>query len=321
MKKKIIFALFSIFIIFIFFNPFTRLIFSALSKNQYQGQDSLNILILGLDPRNDQLEQSNTTDTIILASLNLETATTSLISLPRDLWYYPLSVKINQIYPLSLDHQPDQVAFIQDHFSRLTGQKIDNTLILTTQDLINFVDVLGGVDVNLDSGFTDEQFPNPDYIKKPSPEIPVYITISFPSGQNHLDQSNVAYFVRSRKNAQTAAEGGTDLGRTQRQQLLIEAIIQKIKDNATNPVFLKTVYNFYHQQIQTNFSDQNIINLLLRLKKRSFDFNLKKITIPAGENPKTDIIYYPGHLFQGQWVFLPQDEEYQLLHQFIKDSL
>ena len=321
MKKRILITLLAVLILIFSFLPQSRALFSALTKNQYQNRSRLNFLILGLDPRNDQLEQTNTTDTIILASFNLNTATVSLVSLPRDLWYYPLSVKINQIYPLSLEQTSDQFDFIQDHFSTIIGQKIDHTLILTTQDLIDFVDILGGVNVNLNTGFTDNQFPNPDYIKNPSLQIPIYITISFPAGLNHLDQSNVGYFVRSRKNAEIATAGGTDLGRTYRQQLLLEAIIQKIIDNSFNLLLLKNVYRFYHQQIQTNFSDQNTIDLLLAVRSQLLNFNLKKITIPAGEDPQTDLIYYPGRLFRGQWVFLPQEENYQSLQRFIQDSL
>ena len=316
MKKKIIIGIFVFLILGLCFHPLTRNLFSALTKNPYRQQPRLNLLILGLDPRNDQLEHTNGTDTIIFASYNLTTSTLTLTSLPRDLWYYPLSTKINQIYPLSLDQTGNQYSFIQKHFSVLTGQTIDHTLILTTQDLIDFVTVLGGVDVNLNTGFTDNQFPNPDYIKNPSPQNPIYMTVSFSSGPNHLDQNNVAYFVRSRKNADTAIAGGTDLGRADRQQLLIEAIIQKLKNNSTNLSLLKNIYTFYQQQIQTNLTDQGLLDLLISQNSRLLKFNLQKISIPAGENPKTDLIYYPGHLFQGQWAFLPQQENYQSLHQF-----
>lgn len=293
---------------------------SALKNNPYQPQSPVNFLLLGLDPRDDQLEKTNTTDTIIFLSLDLSTAGLTLISLPRDLWFYPLEAKINQIYPKSFD-QSDRFTYIQNNFSQIIGQKIDHTFIITSQNLIDFVNLLAGVDVYLKNGFTDTQFPNPEYIKNPSPHIPVYITIDFAPGWNHLDQSNIAFFVRSRYSAPTADQGGTDIGRNQRQQLLIQAILTKLKSPKLAFVNIVNFYNFFHQNIQTNLSDKEIFSLLLALRKDIFNLNVQKITIPTGENIQKDILYYPGRLFYGQWVFLPQDRGYQSLQDFIRQSL
>jgi len=296
-------------------------IIPAIKNNQYQNQPRINFLILGLDPRDDQLEKTNTTDTIILASLNLKDYRLTITPLPRDLWFYPINAKINQIYPLSLQQDNDQLKFIQDQFSRLTGQTIDHTLVITTADLIDFVDLIGGVDLFLPQGFTDDQYPNPAYIANPSPSVPVYVTVHFDSGWNHLDQSNVSYFVRSRKNAPDSLNGGTDIGRSQRQQLLIEAILDRLKNTPPSPARLVNLYNFFRQNIQSNFLDHHLFGLFFHLRKDIFNLQIEKISLPTGENPQTDLLYYPGYLFQNQWVFLPQDQNYQTLQQFIADSL
>ena len=296
-------------------------ILPAIKDNLYQNQTKINFIVLGLDPRNDQLEKTNTTDTIILASLNLKNYQLTLIPLPRDLWFYPIDAKINQIYPLSLQQSQNQLEFIQDNFSQLTGQTIDHTLIITTQDLIDFVDLIGNVDVFLPQGFTDEQFPNPDYIKDPTSQTPVYIAIHFDSGWNRLDQSNISHFVRSRKNAPDALSGGTDIGRSQRQQLLIEAIVGQLKNTPPRLSRLTGLYNFFHQKIQNNFSDRHLFSLLFNLQKNISNIHLEKINLPTGEDPQIDLLYYPGYLFHGQWVFIPQGENYQALQQFIADSL
>ena len=296
-------------------------IISATKNNLYQNQSQINFLLLGLDPRNDQLEKTNTTDTIMLASLNLENYRLSLIPLPRDLWFYPINAKINQIYPLSLNQDHHQLEFIQNNFTRLTGQTIDHTLIVTTQDLIDFVDLIGGVDVFLPQGFTDDQYPSPEYIANPSSSIPIYITVHFDSGWNHLDKSNLSYFVRSRHSAPDTLNGGTDIGRSQRQQLLIEAIADRLKNNPSPLSRLVGLYNFFHQKIQTNFSDHHLFSLLFSLQKNIFNLHLEKITLPTGENPQTDLLYYPGYLFNHQWVFLPQDKDYRSFQQFITDAL
>jgi anionic cell wall polymer biosynthesis LytR-Cps2A-Psr (LCP) family protein len=276
-----------------------------------------NFLILGLDPRNDSLEQTQVTDTIILGRLTSD-AQIKITSLPRDLWSYSLKTKINQIYPLSLNVD-NQYDFIQKNFQQITGQPINRTLILTTQNLIDLVTILGGVDVHLEKGFIDNQYPNPEYIKNPSPKVPVYKTIEFASGINHLDESNITEFVRSRKSAQTASEGGTDIGRTERQQLLIDAIINKLKspDILSSSDKILSLYNFYHQNISTNFTDVDIASLAIRINRHFLKSSITKITIPTGENPETDILYYPGKLTLGQWAFIPQDQDYSRFHLFL----
>lgn len=275
-------------------------------------QPGFNLLVLGLDPRDDSLEKTQTTDTIIL--LHFSPTQINLVSLPRDLWDTQTQTKINQIYPLSQSQlSPNQ--FLKNSFEFITGQEIDRTAVLTTQNLSQLVDIVGGVDVSLDQAYTDNEFPNPEYVKDPSPKIPVYITIHFPAGQNHLDSSNIAYFVRSRKGSGTPAGGGTDLGRIHRQQLLLEALFAKLKTPQLKT--LPALYRFLRHDIATDISNRDLFSLLWSYRQKIFNLNLQKHEIPIGPNPKTTPIYDPGKLVNRQWVFLPSDPEYQSLHQFI----
>jgi len=273
----------AIFLYFKEFNPLNR-------------QNRFNIMLLGLDPRNDSLEKTETTDTIILTSINLNTAKVNLISLPRDLWYLPLNEKINQIYPQNKDNFPK----IQSTFSELTGQKIDKTLIITTQNLIDLVQVIGGIDVVLDKGFKDTKYPNPEYIKNPVPEIPIYITVEFQTGSIHLDETNVTQFVRSRHSTD-------DLDRIKRQQLLIDALINKIK--STN--HYKELFKYYKKEIKTNLTYRDYINLFFRLFSNIKNINLNRVDI-------TSLLYHPTKFINKQWVFLPIGDNYQKLQDFIK---
>lgn len=316
---KLIFKIFfitfvSILIIFVLSS------YILIKNNSYINQSSVNLMILGLDKRDDRLEKTETTDSIIFASLDFKTAKLKTISLPRDLWDYELNTKINDIYPQA-EATDKPFEYVQNSFSKLIGQKIDNSIIITTNNLIDFVKIINGVDLYLDKGFKDEKYPNPGYIT--NPQAPIYKTIEFSTGQNHLDESNITEFVRSRKSAETAVEGGTDLGRIQRQQQLIEAIISKIKTKKfiSNPKNLINLYNFWHQKIQTNLTDQNILSITLMLGDNIKNFSMQKYEIPIGEKPKDGIIYHPTKFINKQWVFIPQDKEYKGLQEFIKNSL
>lgn len=293
-------------------------------NNPYQNSKNINILVLGLDKRDDSLEKTQTTDTIIFASVNTKSGDVNLISLPRDLWDYELKMKINGIYPLSLEKE-NSFSFLQSEFEKIVGQKIDKTIVITTDNLIDMIKTINGVDVVLENGFIDDQYPNPDYVANPKSGAPIYKTIQFPAGLNHLDESNITEFVRSRKSAETAAQGGTDIGRIVRQQLLIEAIMSKIK----SPQFLSNyhnlinLYNFWQKEISTNISDSDLIAIGLKIGNNAKNIKLNKINIPIGNNLKEGIIYHPETTrFTKQWIYIPIGENnYSKLHEFIFSSL
>lgn len=303
-------------------NYLIKTIYQASTQNPYLSKDKINFLILGLDERNDSLEVTQTTDTIILASLNLKTFKINTISLPRDLWDYQLNTKINQIYPLSLT-QSDKFSYIKENFKSITGQNIDHVLIVKTDSLIDFVKLIGGVDLNLDIGFIDHQYPNPDYIASPSAKIPIYKTVEFKSGQIHLDESNITEFVRSRHGGETAAQGGTDIGRIHRQQLLLEALISKIKSGFFNLDSKQIIglYQLWDQKIIKDISDTQALQVFSSIGNNFSKIDLNKIDIKIGNNQKDGLIYHPTKFINSQWVYIPSDKDYKSLGEFINSSI
>jgi polyisoprenyl-teichoic acid--peptidoglycan teichoic acid transferase len=304
-------------------NYLIKTITNSIKNNPYQSLDKINFLILGLDKRDDALEKTTTTDTIIFASLDLKTFKLNLISTPRDIWFYEKETKINGLYPISLESEGDSFLFLKNNFTKLYGQSIDHVIILTTDNLIDFVNLIGGVDLYLEKGFIDNQYPNPEYIKNPVPEIPIYKTIEFPSGQIHLDETNITEFVRSRKSAETSVNGGTDIGRIEHQQLLIQAILNKIKsENLINTTDkLKDFYYFWDQKITKTISDIDVFQMIITLDGDINNISINEIDIPIGENHTDGIIYHPKSFINNQWVFITQDQEYKAFQEFIEKSL
>lgn len=304
-------------------NYLIKTIYNASRYNPYLNKDKINFLILGLDERDDALEKTETTDSIIFASLNLKDYKINTISLPRDLWFYNINAKINEIYPLSLK-EPNKFSFIKNNFQKLINQDIDYVIVMTTENLIEFVKIIGGVDLTLEQGFIDKQYPNPDYIKDPSSGAPIYKTIEFKSGPIHLDESNITEFVRSRHGGETVAQGGTDLARIQRQQLLIEAIIEKIKNETsfiTNESQIIDLYNFWNKDLIKDITDVNALQITSAISSNFSKISLNKIELKIGETAKDGVIYHPTKFINKQWVFIPVDENYQQLQDFIKTSI
>lgn len=291
-------------------------------NNPYQNKEKINFIILGLDKRDDLLEKTQTTDTIMFVSLNLKNQKINIISIPRDLWFYQINSKINEIYPLSLS-ESNPLSFIKDKYQNLTNQPIDHVVVLTTDNLIKFVNLIGGVDVNLDTGFIDKEYPNPEYIKNPNSSISKYKTVEFKSGINHLDETNITEFVRSRKSSDSVLNGGTDLARIQRQQVLLESILNKIKkgDFVTNNLDPIALYNFWDNEIIKDLSDLDILNILSILDKDIEKLTLNKINLPLGTNPKNGVYYHPKSFINKQWVFIPSDKNYQAFQKYISDSI
>lgn len=285
---------------------------------------SFNFVILGVDPRDDQLEKTKVSDSIIIGRLT-ENGKVNLISIPRDLWVYSLSTKVNQIYPLSQDKIPasESKLFIEKQFSSLVGQEISKTIILTTDNLIELTQIIGGVDIELASTYIDQLYPNPDYVKNPSSKIPKYKTIVFQKGINHLDESNVTEFVRSRKGQYEDGSGSTDIGRIERQQQLISAILSKIKSPETykNPDTVFKLYRFWNQKIDTNISDKDLLSIAIKNPNIISNLSLNRGSIPVGDNPKTDILYHPVKFIFPAWVYIPQQPDYRQFQEYISNFL
>jgi LCP family protein required for cell wall assembly len=300
---------------------FPKVIVSAFG--QKNTPDYLNIMILGLDRRNDWLEITETTDTIIFSQVNFNQNKIKLFSFPRDLLDYYTGTKINQIYPLSLNKTSpkDKFSYISQSFASISGQPIDRVLILSTENLKQLADVLGGIDLYLENGFKDEKYPNDAYIQNPKSGAPIYKTVEFKKGWVHLDSSNISEFVRSRKSTETASSGGTDLGRIERQQLLINTLIDKGKSTLVkNPKLLVNLYNFWGS-LEHNFSDSELVAYLLKYGVNLRKISIKRYPISSGEDPKKDLLYHPFKFINSQWVFIPHDTEYSELKLYISKSL
>lgn len=282
-----------------------------------------NFIILGVDKRNDWLEKTDTTDTIMFSQLDLQNAKVHLFSLPRDLWNYSTDSKINQIYPLALDknNSESKFNFISKNFASISGQPIDRVLVLSTENLKQLADLLGGVDLYLETGFKDDLYPNEDYIQNPNSGAPIYTTVEFNSGWIHLDSRNITQFVRSRKSANTVASGGTDLGRIERQQLLINTLIDKLKSSLIkNPPIVFKLYQFWGT-LEHNFSDTELISYLYRYRHSLTKIQIIRHPISIGEDPKINLIYHPKKFVNSQWVYLPSGGDYFSLHGYISESL
>jgi LCP family protein required for cell wall assembly len=176
----------------------------------------INILLLGTDDRPDE-QGPPRTDTIILLTLDPQTNTAGMLSLPRDLWVpipgFDFNAKINTAYGLGETRTDGGGAqLVMDTVSQLIGRPIDYYVRINFQGFVQTIDLIGGIDVMVQKTIHDEEYPTADYGME---------TFHLEAGQQHLDGETALKFARTR-------HGDDDYGRARRQQEVIRAMADKV---------------------------------------------------------------------------------------------
>lgn len=270
--KKLVFSLLGIFfIIGIFFLfkivKFYQRIYTqskTLTKTQEEKikeQTVFNFLLMGYGGI--RHEGSFLTDTMMVIHVNLKKKKVVMISLPRDLWVKiptqsgdDYHAKINTLYQIGIYSKnypdvPKEFSSLQgasDLVKRVvgnvTGLSIDNYIAIDFEGFKKGVDILGGVDVEVEKAFDDFQYPiageEKDLCGKQESELPElekiatkspelafpcrYEHLHFDAGLTHMDGETALKYVRSRHSQQD----GSDFGRARRQQRFLEAVKEKV---------------------------------------------------------------------------------------------
>ena len=189
----------------------------------------INILILGKGGKGH--EGADLTDTMIFASVSLINHSITLISIPRDIWIPEIRAKINSAYYWG-NLQPERgggLNFAKQTVSKVTGQPVDYALAIDFSGFQDIIDTIGGIDVFVDTSFTDAKYPiagKENDICGGDPTFACrYMTIHFDKGIIHMDGATALEFARSRE-----GDNGenTDFARSARQQKIISALGKKI---------------------------------------------------------------------------------------------
>jgi LCP family protein required for cell wall assembly len=195
------------------------------------------------------------TDTIILATADLNNKRVSLLSIPRDL-AYPLDggrfQKINAVNAYAEEAHPGVGAKIAaQSIGELLQVKIDHAIKIDFNGFEKFVDALGGLNINVERSFTDYSFPTVD---------DEWQTVGFAAGPQVMNGARALQFVRSRHG--TGGEGG-DFARSERQQKVMTAVAGKLLSLGTlgNPNKIAELWGVVSSHIQTDLSIWDTVKL------------------------------------------------------------
>src|SRR5260221_1506646 len=200
----------------------------------------VNVLVLGYG--GGAHDGANLTDSLMVVSLLPRSGSTTLISVPRDLWVQVPPdtgqlAKINTAYQEGLANGYAGLPPGRDAGAALAARKVRDVIGLdvpywVTMDFTGFrtlVDALGGVDITVPTAFT-AQYPRND---DPSVDAS-WKTIHFSTGRQHMDGERAIEYARARYVLDPPSEG-SDFARSARQQLLVRAILGRARQPSELP--------------------------------------------------------------------------------------
>lgn len=263
-----------------------------------------NFLILGREGPSTSSGSSRTgtdlTDTMILVSVH-QNGDTVLISIPRDLWVPSLKAKINTAYYYGEQHQPGSGGMIlaKAAVEEIIDQPVHYVVVIDFSGFEKMIDLLGGVDIEVERLFVDHKFPLPGKENDPC-DACRYETIQFSAGRLHMDGQTALKFVRSR---QAEGDEGTDFARSRRQEKLLIAIKSKLLSRPVMTNF-KLLWTLYQQILAATVTDitPQIYPSLAKLVWRAV-----KRPVRTAALTEPDWVYHPlvSAAQDWQWVLLP----------------
>jgi polyisoprenyl-teichoic acid--peptidoglycan teichoic acid transferase len=192
----------------------------------------MNILLLGSDQRSRKASLFRT-DTIILASLNPEKGTVSLVSFPRDLWVQIPGYGQDRI---NTAYERGGFKTLADTLQYNFGVHPDHFVVIKFSSFKQVIDSLGGLEVNVGETLTDRRGFR-------------YVTI--PKGKQTMSADTVLWYVRSRKTT-------NDFARNRRQQEVLQAIGNKLMSMDA----IRRAPELYSAYINSVTTDLNLIDML-----------------------------------------------------------
>lgn len=282
-------------------------------------RERTNILLLGVGGGDHP--GGDLTDSQMLISVDLVTGDTVLISLPRDIWVESLAAKLNTAYHYGeIKEAGSGLKLAKAAVSEISNLPIHYAVLIDFSGFEKAIDTIGGIDLDIPHSFIDNQYPIPGK-ESAEPEASRYETIQFTAGRQHLDGMMALKYIRSRH---AQGEEGTDYARSQRQQLVILAVKDKLLSSSTLLSFnkLNLLKQNFFDSVKTDIAVNaypDMFKLFLRLDKSKIRSGILDQGSESEDIPP--LLYNPPANIYGQWVLLPVGNNWQAIHQYISDLI
>ena len=174
----------------------------------WSGTNRVNVLLLGIDHRDDQPIDGSRSDTIMVVSIDPPARSVVMMSLPRDLW---VSIPGQYNDRINAAHVLGGPALVSRTVEANLGIRIHYYARIDFRGFEEIVDTLGGVIIDVERTIKDDEYPTEDYgIQR----------LFIPPGPQLMDGKLALQYARSRHSE-------NDFGRARRQQRLLVAMRER----------------------------------------------------------------------------------------------
>ena len=293
-------------------------------QNLDQTDGRTNILALGVDRRSNRGFVGGLTDTIMVVSLDAKKKDATIISIPRDLWVEMEECEKQPRGKINSAYACGGFELTQKVVGEVLGIPIHYFAIVDFESFEEAIDILGGVEVDVERAFDDYTYPifgkeldqcdgDPEYNCR-------YEHLHFDAGLQHMDGETALAFARSRH-----AEGseGSDFARIKRQQKVALAAKDKALSlqTLTNPGKLRELYDLFSDSIETNVGFKEV-ERFYQLSRSFEDGQVNSYLLDGSWDNEEALLHTPEkELYGGAYVLVPKAGNYFEIHYFVQKLL
>jgi LCP family protein required for cell wall assembly len=264
--------------------------------------DRINILLIGMG--GDGHDGAYLADTIMLISIKPSTKQIAMISVPRDM-IVPIDgygwAKVNAVNAVAEAKQKNSGGpAMTQALSTILGTPIDYYVRVDFQGFVNIINDLGGVTVNVENTLDDYSYPiigqedNPNYNAR-------YEHLHVDKGLQTMDGNLALAFARSRHGVGIE---GSDFARAKRQQLILQAVKEKLLSSSTllQPATIAKIIAEVQSHFDTNLNIREMIALFDNYK----NVDQSKIIDKVIDNSPNGLLV-AGNGKDGAYILTPVD--------------
>lgn len=218
----------------------------------WEGSERVNILLLGIDRRPGEAFVSRT-DSMMVISINPQTNSASVLSIPRDLYvqipgYGQDRINTALVYGAREGDYLDGAALAMQTVSSNLNIPIHHFVLVDFGAFVRVIDLLEGIDVQVPYDIDDPMYPDMDYGYDP-----LYI----PAGLQHFDGQTALKYARTR-------HADSDFNRAYRQQQVLFAVRGKALSLGLGQLLLRapSLYREVESGIRTDLSLEQMLRLV-----------------------------------------------------------
>lgn len=273
-----------------------------------------NILLLGIGGGSHA--GADLTDTILVVSLDTKRKKMAMISVPRDLWSDTLKDKINSAYHYGEEKkQGGGLTLAKVIVEDVVGLPIHYVFLIDFSGFESVIDIVGGIDISVPQAFTDSEFPiagkENDLCDGDPKFLCRYESVSFRSGDQHMDGETALTYIRSRH-----AEGdeGSDFARGRRQQEVLVALQETLRNPTTwvPPSRAMLLFKAFDEASTTDMRIGEFATVGKVIVKMGHQ-ETKRISF-------VDLLVEPPLWLYGRYTLVPK-ESFSAIYEYIKTQL